>query len=301
MIWMLIAACAAALAFGVRLFHLKRQLRKITAQLNERTSENTEKTITVALIDRDLSGLAASINRNLDLQKKLRIDVRRSDLQLKDSIANLSHDLRTPLTSVSGYLQLSRNPHCPAESREEYLKIVSDKADTLKTMINGLYELSVLDVKKMPLKKEKLDLNLVISGVLAGQYELFKKSGIELTVSLPGHPVWVLGNRVACTRIVQNLLNNTARHAKGNAEISLERSGSYAVLSIRNPAPNLTQKDTEHLFERFYTADSSRNSGGSGLGLYIVKTLLEKMDGRVTGVSFEGQILTIKAGFRLSP
>lgn len=251
------------------------------------------------MIDCDLNELTAAINRNLDLQKKLRIDVRRSDLQLKNSIANLSHDLRTPLTSILGYLQLSRNPQCPADKRGEYLKIVSDKANALKSMINSLYELSVLDVKEMPLKKEKLDLNLTTADVLAGQYELFQKFGIELQVSLPGHPIWILGDRLACIRIIQNLLNNAARYAKRNAELSLESSGSYAILSIRNPAPNLTQEDTEHLFERFYTADKSRNSSGSGLGLSIVKTLLAKMDGKITNVLLADQILCIKVGFRL--
>ena len=299
MVLVLIAVCIAAIVFGVRLFQIKRQLNGITSQLDDRTDDKTEKKITVSLIDSDLSKLAAAINRNLDLQKKLRIDVRRNDLQLKDSIANLSHDLRTPLTSILGYLQLSRNSHCPVDKQGEYLEIVNNKANALKTMINSLYELSVLDVKEMPLKKEKLDLNLITTDILAGQYELFKKLGIELKVSLPGHPVWILGDRLACTRIIQNLLNNATRYAKGNAELSLENSGSYAILSIRNPAPNLTQEDIEHLFERFYTADKSRNSSGSGLGLYIVKTLLEKMDDKITDVSLADQILCIKVGFRL--
>lgn len=300
MVLVLIAVCIAAIVFGVRLFQIKRQLNGITSQLDDRTDDKTEKKITVSLIDSDLSKLAAAINRNLDLQKKLRIDVRRNDLQLKDSIANLSHDLRTPLTSILGYLQLTRNPYCSADKREEYLKIVNDKAHALKTMINGLYELSVLDIKEMPLKKEKLDLNLITTDILAGQYELFQKLRIELKVNLPDHPIWILGDRLACTRIIQNLLNNATRYAKDHAEISLENSGSYAILSICNPAPNLTQKDMEHLFERFYMADKSRNSSGSGLGLYIVKTLLAKMEGKIADVSLNGHIFRIKVGFQLS-
>lgn len=299
MVWILIAACIAVIVFGVRLFQIKRQLRGITSQLNDRTDEKTEKKLTVSLIDGNLNELTAAINRNLDLQKKVRIDVRSSDLQLKDSIANLSHDLRTPLTSILGYLQLARNPHCPADKQGEYLKVVNDKANALKAMINSLYELSILDVKEMPLKKEKLDLTLITTDILAGQYELFQKSGIELKVNLPAHPVWIIGDRLACTRVIQNLLNNTTRYAKGNAEIFLENSGSYAVLSIRNPAPNLMQEDMEHLFERFYTADKSRSNSGSGLGLYIVKTLLTKMGGEIMDVSLTDQTLCIKVGFWL--
>lgn len=299
-IWILSAVCIIAFLFGIRLFHLKRQLREITAQLDELTSENTEKKVTVALIDSDLSKLAAAINRNLDLQKKLRIDIRRNDLQLKDSIANLSHDLRTPLTSILGYLQLSQAPQCPAEKQKGYLKIVNDKANALKAMINRLYELSVLDIQEAPLKKEKIDLNLLLSDILAGQYELFQKLGIALTVHLPSCPVWITGDRVACTRIVQNLLSNSTRYAKGNVGIELTQFASYAFLSICNPAPNLKEEDVKHLFERFYTADKSRNSGGSGLGLYIVKTLLKKMDGIISDVSLNGILLNIKVGFLLS-
>ncbi len=266
-------------------------------QLEERTDGKTEKKVTVALVDRDPSKLAAAVNHNLDFQRKLRIDTRRSDLQLKDSIANLSHDLRTPLTSTLGYLQLSRNPGCPEEKREKYLKTAEDKAHSLKSMINNLYELSVLDVREASLKTGAMDLNLLLGDVLADQYESFQKLGISFDIHLPNHPVRISGDRVACTRIIQNLLNNASRYAEENVEITLEESGSHAFLSVRNAAPNLREEDIGHLFERFYTADKSRSNGGSGLGLTIVKTLLEKMNGKVAEVSLKEHILTIKVGF----
>lgn len=281
MIWILIAVCIAAVMLGICLFRIKRQLRNITTQLDERTSGNTEKKVTVSLIDSDLNKFVTAINCSLNLQKKLRIEVRRNDLQLKDSIANLSHDLRTPLTSILGYLQLSRNPECPMEKREDYLKTVDDKAHALKSMINSLYELSVLDVKETLLKEENFDLNILVTDVLAGQYVLFQEHGINLQVNLPDYPVWISGDRVACTRIVQNLLNNTIRYAQKKADIVLTKGDSQALLSIRNPAPNLSQDDIDHLFDRFYTADKSRKSSGTGLGLYIVKTLLAQMGGNI--------------------
>ena len=290
-----------ALASGIRLLRLKKQLRDITVQLEERTDGKSEKKITVALVDRDLSKLAAAVNHNLDFQRKLRIDIRRSDLQLKDSIANLSHDLRTPLTSILGYLQLSRNPGCPEEKREKYLKIAEDKAFSLESMINNLYELSVLDVRETSLKTEEMDLNLLLGNVLANQYESFQKLGVSFDVRRPDHPVRISGDPVACTRIIQNLLNNASRYAGGNVGIILEESGSHALLSVRNAAPNLREEDIGHLFERFYTADKSRNNSGSGLGLPIVKTLLEKMNGKVAEVSLKKHILTIKVGFSLFP
>ena len=296
----LIAACIAAAVFGFRLFQIKRQLRRITSQLNDRTDEKNEKKITVALIDNDVNNLAAAVNRSLDVQEKLRIDVRRNDRKLKDSIANLSHDLRTPLTSILGYLQLSQNPECPAGKRGEYLKTVSDKSYVLKAMINSLYELSVLDITETELKKEKLDLNLLLGNVLAGQYELFRKLGIAVNVDLPDYPVWIDGDRVACTRITENLLSNSARYAKEHVGIVLTESGRRAFLSICNDAPDLKAEDVRHLFERFYTADKSRNSGGSGLGLYIVKTLLMKMGGKIAEVSLNEHILCIKAEFKLN-
>ncbi|MBC3886771.1 sensor histidine kinase [Acetobacterium paludosum] len=300
MIWILIATCITTVMFGVRLFRIKQQLRKITTQLHDRTSGSTEKKVTVSLIDNDLNKLAAAINRNLKLQKSLRIEVRRNDLQLKDSIANLSHDLRTPLTSILGYLQLSRNPECPVEKREDYLKTVDDKAHALKAMINSLYELSVLDVNETLLNEEKFDLNILVTDVLVGQYELFQKHGISLQVNLPDYPIWISGDHVACTRIVQNLLNNTILYANEKADIVLTKEDAYAILSIRNPAPNLSQDDIDHLFDRFYTADKSRKSSGTGLGLYIVKTLLTKMKGKIVGISLNNQILCIEVGFILA-
>jgi len=298
--WILFGACIAACLLGIRLFRLKRQLHHVTTQLNEHLSEETEKIVTVALMDDDLSKLASAINHNLELQKKLRINVRRNDLQLKASIANLSHDLRTPLTSILGYLQLSRDAGCSDEKREEYLKTADEKAHVLKSMLNSLYELSMLDVRETPLKTEKLDLNLLLGDVLAGQYEFFQKLGITLDVHLLNHPAWIMGDSVACARIVQNLLNNALQYAKGFVRINLIESESCVFLSLCNPAPNLKMEDINHLFERFYTADKSRNSGGSGLGLYIVKALLEKMNGKVTDISLSGQTLRIEVGFHLS-
>ena len=152
MFWLFLAAAIAAAVLGVRLVRVKRQLRAITKQLDERTGEKTGKIVTVSLIDSDLDRLAAAVNRSLNLQQQLRIGVRRNDLRLKDSIANLSHDLRTPLTSILGYLQLTRESGCTAERRAEYLKTAEGKAHELKSMINSLYELSVLDVTETPLK-----------------------------------------------------------------------------------------------------------------------------------------------------
>lgn len=290
MIGLLIAAWIVAAAFGIRLFQIKRQLHHMTVQLDERTGGKTEKKITVSLIDGNLNELAAAMNRSLKMQKELRTEVWRKDRQLKESIANLSHDLRTPLTSILGYLQLFRAPDCSAEKREDYLRIIDDKAHVLKALINSLYELSVLDIRH--LKKEELDLNLLLSDVLAGQYELFHKSGITLTVKLPDFPVRISGDRVACTRILQNLLNNTIRYAQKSAEILLEERESCAFLSICNSAPDLTQEDAEHLFDRFYTADKSRAGGGTGLGLSIVKSLLLQMGGTIEA-SFRDQILCL--------
>lgn len=299
MIWILVVICMVASILGIHLFRLKRQLQDITSQLEDRTREGGEKKITVALIDRNLCELATAINRNLDLQKKLRIDVGRKDLALKDSIANLSHDLRTPLTSILGYLQLSQDPKCLPDQHEEYLKIVDAKAHNLKSMIDNLYELSILDVKETPLKKEKLDLNLLLSDILAGQYALFQKRGITLQVSIPDHAIWINGDCMACKRIIQNLLNNASRYAENNVSIILEDHKTDAVLSISNPAPNIREEDVGHLFERFYTADKSRSSSGSGLGLYIVKTMLEKMNGKILNVFLDNQILYIKISFPL--
>lgn len=300
MIWILFGVVTAAFILGVHLFRLKQQLHDITAQLEDRTYEKSEKKVTVALFDKDLTQLAAAINRNLDLQKKLRIDVWHNDLQLKDSIANLSHDLRTPLTSILGYLQLSRDAKCEPDKREEYLKIVDDKAHNLKNMVESLYELSILDVKETPLKCEELDLNLLLSDILAGYYTLFQKRAIALQVRLPDHAVWIKGDEIAYKRIIHNLLNNASCYGEEKVSISLEDNGKNAVLSISNPAPNIRQEDVDHLFERFYTADKSRSTSGSGLGLYIVKTMVEKMNGKVLNVFLDKQVLYIEISFPIN-
>lgn len=300
MILLTTLAIIVAVVFGIRLFLLKRQLRRVTSQLEERTRDGSNQKITLSLIDHDLNKLAAAVNHNLKIQKSLRIEVRRNDQQLKDSIANLSHDLRTPLTSIIGYLQFAREHGCPPEEQEKYLQIVDTKAHSLQSLVNRLYELSILDVQEISSTIQKVDLNALVTEGLAGQYALFQEHSISLQVTLPNQPIWVSADSVACTRIIQNLLNNAVHYAQKQTEVILDEDKTYAILSVINPAPALSQEDIAHLFDRFYTADKSRKTGGTGLGLYIVKTLLTKINGRILNVSLNDQIFCVKIGFPLS-
>lgn len=301
MVWIALAAVLAALFLLIRILVIKRQLRKITLQIEERTSGNSAQKINISLFDRDLTSLAASINSSLSEQKNLRIEVRRNDQQLKDSIANLSHDLRTPLTSILGYLQLAEEAKCPAEKKSEYLEVVSAKAHLLKKMIDNLYDLSVFELRDLPPKIEKIDLNLLLTEILAGQYALFQNQGIKLFLEQPKTPVFIAADSMMCTRIIQNLLQNAARYAQDETHIQLAADSAHAILSVSNPAPGLSQKDVEHLSERFYTSDQSRSNGHTGLGLYIVKTLLERINGKIICISLENHILKIVIAFPLDP
>lgn len=275
-------------------YYLKTQIKSMGKQLENISEGKTEKKIDISLLDKDIEYLASNINRNINFQKQLRIEVFRNDKKLKDSIANISHDLRTPLTSIRGYLQLLEKSEL-SENQREKINIIKKKSEILQNLVTSFFEITIIENDDTQINLEKINMNNFLSDALLQNIVLFKEAGIEPIFDLPSTTIFIEGDKMILQRIVQNLISNMLKYASSYAKISLTQK-DHVELSFANKIQDSKKIDVNLLFEKFYTADKSRSSGSTGLGLSIVKLLAEKINAKAVA-EIEGNILILKIIF----
>lgn len=285
MIYLLLILLNIILAFS--LFSWKRQICEITKQISE------NRKLRISLSNKHIEKLAGTINEKNYLEQKTKIQILQEKEQLKQSIANISHDLRTPLTSIQGYLVLLKS--CEnKEEQEHYFSIIQTKADYLTELLQIFYDLSLIDSEDYILEVEKLDINRIVTDCLIDKYSELKE--LSPIIKTENAPVWITGNTVACKRIIENLITNTMRYSNDYIEIAIDANG---IFTVKNTTSELKNIDVNMLFQKFYTVDTSRSNGNTGLGLYIVKELLNKIEGGIEEISYKNNILTISVYFKL--
>lgn len=274
----------------IRFISLKKQLRKIEKQVY------FKERINISLNDKDIEKLAETINNNMQENKQIEIDIMKREERLKQNISDIAHDLRTPLSSIRGYITLLDN--CTEKEKKEYINIIQRKSEELNLLINNFYEVSLLDNSSLKIDITSIDIVQVIMDIVISNYALIKNNKIEINNRVPEKQIKIYGEEITCKRIIQNLVSNSIKYSTGYISIELDELENEVVFTIKNNVSNLKESDIEHLFERFYTVDKSRNRSGSGLGLYIVKLLLNKIGGEVKNITLEDSILSISIMFK---
>lgn len=276
-VFFLALLCAGLL---IRVYSLERNLRQGAKQLKERRTEGGGAPLRLAAPNPAAEELLSEVNTLLREGESQRADFRSREQALRRQIANVSHDLRTPLTSILGYLQLLEGPDVSEEQREEYLRIIEGRARVLQSLIASFYDLSRLEAGEYPIERERVDLREVISELLAAFYdELDRKFTVTVDIPEDLPPVW--GDRAALTRVYSNLIRNALEHGEGELTISAAKEGDRVGTRFSNTGAELTEEELPHVFDRFFTSDKTRSGRNTGLGLAIVKTLTEQMLGTV--------------------
>lgn len=268
----------------------------MSRQLEDLSAGRSEKKISLTLVDARLNELAAQINENMELQKQLRIDARKSEQRLKDSIAGVSHDLRTPLTAIIGYIQMLERRGLNGEQQEK-ATIILKKANAMRELVESFFELSVIESGQSELAEEAVNFTNIVSEAVVDFIPRFEAAELEPDVDLGDKSLYIAGDTTALGRIVQNLLSNALKYTAGRVKVALEERDGEIILTVVNEVRPDTPPDMERIFERFYTGDDCRNSGSAGLGLYIVKLLAEKMQGAVSA-SLENKMLSVYVVFQ---
>lgn len=274
--WLLCGALAAAvLILCVRLRLLQKSLDDIAAQLEERLGSDTNNPIFLSARDPHARKLAGALNVQLKELRRLRQRYENGDRELKEAVTNVSHDLRTPLTAICGYLELlDKGEKSPAQAR--YLALIADRAEAMRQLTEELLRYSVAAGPEEGLTAESVDLNAAVEEAVASFYGALVEGGVTPSVSLPEERVVRSLDRAALSRVLGNLLNNALRHGGGDLEVTLDSAG---VITLSNAAPGLDEVQVGRLFDRFYTVETGRSS--TGLGLSIARSLTERMGGTI--------------------
>lgn len=257
------------------------------------------KQLTVDLFDSSLSEMAAEMNRNLDYQKKLKEKSEEAELSLKQSVSDIAHDLRTPLTVISGNLQMLKQENALTPAAMEYIRASEEKCASMKVMADDFFELSVLESDSSAVQTEKLNMTNELMQFIADNEAVIRSNGLVPDIVFPEKSVFVMGDRLLVSRMLGNLLNNVIKYADSRFGIRLVEEPDGVCVIFSNPVKNGRQIDHERLFDRTYRADKSRNGSGAGLGLYIVKLLAQKQGAQVFAYNDDTE-LCIGARFQIA-
>lgn len=282
----LLAAACGLLGWWVWTQH--RALRSAAEQLKELERTGSSARLRLAVPNRAAEELLQEVNALLEARRTDQAAWREQEKSLRRQISNVSHDLRTPLTSILGYLQLLEDPTLPEEERREYLTIIENRSKALQSLITSFYELSRLEGGEYPLEQVPVNLHASLSGLLAAFYNDFMDKGFDMTVELEEGLPPVLADEGAVLRVFTNLIRNALDHGQGRMEVRLYREGEQVVSLFRNETADLTAEDVPHVFDRFFTSDKMRTGRNTGLGLAIVKALAERMGCCVTAELRDG-------------
>jgi signal transduction histidine kinase len=281
----------AALAFVLTRFYLlKKEIKNTTRQLCDLNQNKTAKKIDILYNDPHFEELAKEINNQIDLTKQAEAVKRSTENELKQAISHISHDIRTPMTSILGYIQFLESDDISSESKKEYIETIKNSAGRLKVLLEDFFELSIIEQADYPLKMERVPFNDLIVEALLGFYEEFKKRDIEPEIHIPDNDIMAMADSSAVKRVVENLIVNAIRYSTGHVVIRLDQKETEVQLRISNSVDKLSEQDVTHLFDRFYKADQTRTGKGTGLGLPIAKSLMEKMNGSISAELEDNQL-----------
>lgn len=284
MVWVLAAGLAlVALGLGLKVALLRHGMKALGRDLVERRGQDTNTLLSLPCRDRELRRLASALNQELRALRQERLRYQQGDKELKEAVVNISHDLRTPLTAISGYLQLLQGQDLPPDTRR-YLEQIGDRTQAMKRLTEELFRYSVV-VSEENLAREPVDLRRAVEEALLSFYGALEGRGIEPQVRLPEEKVERLLDPAAVNRVLGNILTNALKYSAGDLEVTLEESG---WLTFSNAAPGLDPVAAGRLFDRFYTVEAARNS--TGLGLSIAKELTQRMGGEMGAELHNGRL-----------
>lgn len=277
------------LVLSAKVYFLHKAAKEITKSFHDRLTTDTNTLIDISTRDPHMRKLASDINVQLRLLRKERHRYQQGDLELKEAVTNISHDLRTPLTAIGGYLDLLERED-KSETVQRYLSQIQNRTEALKNLTDELFRYSVV-TSPQDLKLEPMDVVLALEESLLSFYAVMEERGIRPEIQLPEEPVWRRLDAGTVNRIFSNIISNALKYSDGDLSVVMKGDG---CITFSNRARNLNTVAVGRLFDRFYTVEASRNS--TGLGLSIARILTERMGGTISA-QYENGRLEITIGF----
>lgn len=279
-----------AFALLLYIFFLKRELRKLKQEIQEiPTNASYGSRLYVDFREKAIMELVDELNQMIDAFEEKNREAKRMEENVKLSIAGLSHDLRTPLTSIHGYVQLF---HAATDDtkKAQYLKIIEHAVKRLMEMTDHFYDLARIEMNQKEMALSSISLSNLVEEIFLSFYEQFEEKHIELQFPEPVHERHtIIADPLLLTRVIQNIVQNILRYANSQAVIRYLEEDNHLIFSVKNDIKPDSKVAIEKVFTRFYTEVSSRtNTESSGIGLYLSKKLVEKMNGSMDAALQDG-------------
>ena len=281
---------AVVLFLSVKIHTLKVSMEEIRVQLTDWLKTDTNTLISISSSDRQMRLLTSDLNRQLRQLRRQRRQYLDGDRELKDTITNISHDLRTPLTAICGYLDLLRDEE-KSEKVTHYVMAIQNRAEVLKQLTEELFRYSIIMSAQESMQLEPLCVNDILEQSIVSFYATLTKRGITPQIDITEKKIMRTLNRTAFLRVLNNILNNAVKYSDGDLNVLLSETGE---IIFSNTAKNLNDVQVGKLFNRFFSVETARNS--TGLGLAIAKTLVEQMQGTITA-QYHDSVLSVCIDF----
>lgn len=293
MIWLLllcIVLTVTVFILGIKLFLMRKAAKEIGDEFSEKLKGDTNTLISISTDDKIMCQLTKNINIQLKELRLQRLRYMQGDLELKNAVANISHDLRTPLTAISSYLDLLDKEE-KNEPIERYIGIIKNRTETLIQLTEELFRYSIITSPNNNIQLEPVSINRILEDSILQFYATLQGRGITPTLNITEKQVIRNLSSVELSRIFSNILSNAVKYSDGDLSVTLTDNG---IIRFSNTAYNLNDVQVERLFDRFYTLENARKS--TGLGLSISKILVEQMNGTISAI-YENEKLNISIEF----
>ena len=259
---------------AIKLYLMKKSLKEIRITLNKIIQTNTNQLLTISSSDRDIKKLTNDLNKELQDLRKEKLQYQNGNQELKKIITNISHDMRTPLTAIRGYIDLMKENK---EKQNEYIKIIEKKTEELTLLTDQLFDFSKTMDIGVKIEKEKCCINEILEETLANMYSFFKEKQIEPKLEICEQKIYRNLDRHSIIRIFENILSNVCKYSDGDFRVTLNEKG---IITFSNKATSLDVTTVQKIFDRYFTVENAKKS--TGLGLSISKQLVELNGGEIS-------------------
>ena len=266
-------------------------LKEIDNKLNNTLKSDTNNLITTSTNNKSLNNIANNLNFYLKEIRKQELEYKLGNKEIRRSITDISHDLRTPLTSIRGYIDLLKKT-TSLKKQKEYIEIIDERVDNLINLTEQLFDYSKALDTKDKLNKENICLNDILEETIISYYALFKKNNINPNINISKHKVYRNLDKFMLTRIFENILSNSIKYTDKELNITLESTGK---IIFSNQTNNLDKVTIAKLFDRYYTVENAKKN--SGIGLSIAKQLVELNNGTIKA-TYNKKTLIIEIDFK---
>lgn len=284
MVLCLLCAAVVIILLIAKIYTLKKSAREISEQFADRLKNDTNNPVYVTSSDKNIKQLADSINTQLSILRKEQLSYINGNNELKNSITNISHDLRTPLTTIRGYLDIAKKTD-DTQKLHRYMDIISERTEAMQKLTEELFCYSMIVSKDEAPELEDVYINQLLAEIISSFYPVLTQNSITPSIDITDEKITRRVNKESMSRVFSNILNNAVKYSKGDLDIRLDDAG---IITFSNTADEITAVQAEQLFDRFYTVETAR--GSTGLGLHIARYLLNEMGGSITASYEKGKL-----------